>query len=248
MTDDDREPGIRGRLRPGKQARPRRAGEPNVLTGAAVPNQLSNEAKRPPAVAPAVRAGGEATPMPAQPAPARPVLAPDAPGREVPRSDAPVGGRRLPALPTLIFLGFVGLTAFRIVGEVLEGAAADPTAGPAATALTPGPVRFGTGVDDDCAITGEATTFREPAEVWWSAEMATTQKGTVTVVVIVQLDGEEIDREVVPPDGSNTSWEVLCSGGPVADGNAGTYRLEVWNEAQTVLQSAGEYTVAPGSS
>ncbi len=252
MTDDDRQ-GLRDRLRPGKPARTRRAGEPNVLTGAATPNQLSGQGTRAPDVRTGTSAGAEAAPVAVRPvtsppAAVNPMPASPAPGRSIPQSDAPAGGRRLPAIPTLIFLGFLGLTAFRLFGEFLEGVAVDSTPGPAATAVTPGQVRFGTGVDDDCSVTGEATDFTAPAEVWWSAEMATRQKASVTVVVITRRDGEEIEREVVPPDGSSATWEVLCSGGPVTDGDPGSYRLEVWNQEETVLQSAGEYTVAPGSS
>jgi hypothetical protein len=40
---------------------------------------------------------------------------------------------------------------------------------------------------------------------------------------------------------------VLC-GEPVGDGNVGDYRVEVWNQDETILQSAGEFTVVPGSS
>lgn len=248
MADDDRQQGLRGRLTGGRSAGKRPVGAPNVLSGASVPNQLSNQAKQPAPVAIGTRPASEAMPAPARPGPAGPASAPStAPGRTMPQSDAPAGGRRLPALPTLIFLGFVGLTAFRLVGEFLEGAAADPTAAPAATTLAPGLVRFGTSLDDDCNPIGEASTFAEFTEVWWVADMATRQKASVTVIVIVRLDGEELEREVVPPDGSTTSWEVLC-GQPVGDGNPGVYRVEVWNEDESVLQSVGEFTVAPGSS
>ena len=246
MTDDDRQQGLGGRLGRGKGPQSRRVGAPNVLSGAAVPNQLSNQAKAPAPVAMGTRPDVQVVPGASRPVPAGPPASSPVPVRTAPESDAPPGGRRLPALPTLIFLGFVGLTAFRIVGEFLEGAAADPTPGPVATALVPGLVRFGTGLDDDCNVTGEAASFPESTEVWWAADMATRQKASVTVVVIVRLDGEEIEREIVPPDGSTASWQVLC-GEPVGDGNVGTYRVEVWNEDESVLQSAGQFTVAPGS-
>ena len=247
MSDDDRQQGLRGRLGRGKGPQSRRVGAPNVLSGAAVPNQLSDQAKRPAAVTMGTRPEVQTVLAPNRPVPAGSAPATPVPGRTLPESDAPPGGRRLPALPTLIFLGFVGLTAFRIVGEFLEGAAAEPTVAPGATAPAPGPVRFGTGLDDDCNVIGEAATFAEFTEVWWSAEMSTRMKASVTVVVVIRLDGEEIEREVIPPDGSTTSWQVLC-GEPVGDGNVGGYRVEVWNQDETVLHSAGEFTVAPGSS
>lgn len=242
MTDDDRQQGFRGRIRPGRPQRVRKVGEPNVLSGAAVPNQLSSQAKQPESVTADTRPGAHLVPVSVRPAPASP-----APGRAFPESDAPSGGRRLPAIPTLVFLAFVALTAFRLLGQVLGGPAADPTTAPGATAIAPGPVRFGTDVNDDCSVSGEASTFTAEADVWWSAEMATRQKATVTVVVIVRRDGAEIEREVVPPDDSGTTWSVLCSGAPVADEDGGTYRVEVWNQDVTILHAAGEYTVTTGS-
>lgn len=227
--DDDSRQGIRARMRPGRAERPRKAGEPNVLTGAAVPNQLSGLTTQPANVTTGTRPGAQPAPVPARTTPATPA------------------GRQLPAIPTLIFLGFVGLTAFRMLGQVLEGATTDPTPAPGATAIAPGPVRFGTNLDDDCTVSGEAATFDAGADVWWSAEMATRQDATATVVVIVRRDGAEIEREVVPPDDSGTPWSVLCSGGPVADRDGGTYRVEVWSEGVTVLHAAGEYAMAPGS-
>ena len=241
MTDDDGQQGIRARIRPGRTKRVRRVGEPNVLTGAAVPNQLSGQTGQPANVTKGTRPGMQQAPVVARAAPAT-----AAPDRAIPRSDAPPGGRQLPAVPTLIFLAFVGLTAFRFLGQVLEGATADPTTAPGATAGAPGPVRFGSALNDDCSVSGEAATFAEGADVSWSAELATRQKATVTVVVIVSHDGAEVDREVVPPDGSGTTWSVLCSEAP-PDADAGTYRVEVWNEDLTVLLAAGEYTVAAGS-
>lgn len=242
MTDDDRQQGIRGRIRPGRSQRVRRVGEPNVLTGAAVPNQLSSQAGQSRTVRIGARAGSQPVPASARAAAESP-----APGRVIRDGDAPPGGRRLPAIPTLIFLGFVALTAVRLIGQVLDGATAEPTAAPGATAIAPGPIRFGTGVNDDCTVTGEAETFDAGTDVWWSAELATRQKASVTVVVIVRRDGAEIEREVVPPDSSGATWSVLCSGAPVADQNGGTYRVEVWNRDVTVLHAAGEYTVAPAS-
>lgn len=243
--DDDSRQGIRGRIRPGRTQRPRRVGEPNVLSGAAVPNQLSGQTGRPANVTTGPSPGAQPAPVAARAVPG--TQAAPAPGRVIPQSDAPPAGRQLPAVPTLIFLAFVGLTAFRMLGQVLEGATPDPTLAPGATAIAPGPVRFGTDLNDDCSVSGEATTFAPGVEVWWSAELATRQDGTTTVVVIVSRDGTEIEREVVPPGDSGDSWSVLCSGGPVADEDGGTYRVEVWSEGVTILHAAGEYMVASGS-
>lgn len=246
MNDDDRQQGLRGRIRPGRPQRERRVGEPNVLSGAAVPNQLSGQAKQPVNVTTGPRPGGQPRAQPAS-VPVRAAPANPARDRAIPEGDAPAGGRQLPAIPTLIFLGFVGLTAFRMLGQVLEGMNPEPTPAPGATAPAPGPVRFGTDLNDDCSVSGEAATFPVGVDVWWSAELATRQDAKTTVVVIVRRDGVEIERQDVPPDDSGTDWSVLCSGAPVADESGGTYRVEVWSEDVTVLHAAGGYTVAPGS-
>jgi hypothetical protein len=245
MNDDDRQQGLRGRIRPGRPQPARRVGEPNVLTGAAVPNQLSGQTGQPANVTTGTRPGAPR----AQPVPVQASAAPATPARDrvIPQGETPAGGRQLPAIPTLIFLGFVGLTAFRMLGQFLESAGPDPTLAPGATAAAPGPVRFGTEPNDDCSVSGEAATFPAGEDVWWSAELATRQDAKATVVVIVLRDGSELEREVVPPDDSGTDWSVLCSGAPVSDAEGGTYRVEVWSEDVTVLHAAGEYTVAPGS-
>jgi hypothetical protein len=64
-------------------------------------------------------------------------------------------------------------------------------------------------------------------------------------VVIVRRDGTEIDREVVPPDGSGDRWSVLCSGSPVAETVAGVYLVEVWDETVKTRHAVGEYTLTP---
>lgn len=161
----------------------------------------------------------------------------------------PKSGVRLPSFGTLIFLGFLAITGFRLFGEFVGGLA-EPTpapttpAGPAQPA-EPGPITFGTRSDGDCGVleTGEA--FEPGADVWWSAELATVQAPDATVVVIVRRDGAQVDREEVPPDDSLGKWSVLCSGGPVVDSVAGLYRVEVWDETIKTLHAVGEYRVAP---
>lgn len=222
MTEDPRRRRIRG-------GAVRRVGEPNVLSDAATPNQLSGMAARPVNVQTGTRQGTDSG-LPT--------------GTAAPRS-----GVRLPSFGTLIFLGFLAITGFRLFGEFVGGLA-EPTPAPTTPAglaqpAEPGLITFGTKSDGDCGVleTGEA--FKPGTDVWWSAELATAQAPNATVVVIVRRDGAQVDREEVPPDDSFGKWSVLCSGGPVVESVAGLYRVEVWDETITTLHAVGEYRLAP---
>jgi hypothetical protein len=236
MRDNSKLRGIRTRLGTGSANPAGRVGEPNVLTGAAVPNRLSSEVARPVNVstltqAPTVRRAGTVA--------TRPGVAP-ADLQEAPR------GRRAPALQTIIVIGFIVLTAIRLASQFLgDGSFGDQTEtnppNPAATADAPGPITFGTAMDDECALTGTATQFGENTEVWWTAELPTRQSSKAVVVVLVLRDHEEVARDVWPPEGTS-SWTVMCDG-PVAKREVGSYRVEVWDEDLKVLQAAGEYQI-----
>lgn len=206
-----------------------RVGEPNVLSDAATPNQLSGIVTRPPNVQIGAREGSETWLATGAAAPAR-------------------SGVRLPSFGTVIFLGFLAITGFRLLGEFVQGLEQQtpgPTT-PAGPAQEPGTILFGTKTDGDCGVLETGTAFTAGAEVWWSAELATVQAPDAAVVVIVRRDGTEVDREDVPPDESFGRWSVLCSGAPVIETVAGTYRVEVWDEAVTTLHAAGEYRLAGG--
>lgn len=221
MTEDLRRRRIRG-------GAVRQVGEPNVLSDAATPNQLSGMVARPANVQTGTREGSESW---------------RATGTTTPRS-----GVRLPSFGTLIFLGFLAITGFRLFGEFVDGLA-DPTAGPTTPAgpiqpPEPGPIVFGTKSDGDCGVLETGVEFQQGADVWWSAELATVQAPNAMVVVIVRRDGAEVDREDVPPDESSGKWSVLCSGAPIVGSVAGMYRVEVWDETITTLHAVGEYRVA----
>jgi hypothetical protein len=229
--------GSRGSRTPG----PRRIGEPNVLSDAATPNVLSTQTGRPrPLAVRASRAGSAARvgPMPQAnqgwPATSQP---------------AAQGRVRLPSFGTLLFLGFLAITAVRVLGQVASGITG-PTSEPVATSpagtgseVAPGPVTFGTGQGTDCDVTGAAAEFGRNVDVWWSAELSTRQPADAAAVVIVRRGGEEVQRDFVPSDSSFGEWSVLCAGEPITLHEPGGYRLEVWNEAETVLHAAGEYRV-----
>lgn len=221
--------------------------QPNVLTGAATPNRLANEVARPVNVSTVTTAP--------KPRPADSVR-PASVGTYVPAPietyvpEAPTGGRRIPAVPSLVVLGFIVLTAVRLLGQVLGDDSSAPTVtgqpAPNATSTAPGSITFGTSQDDDCVIAGSATEFPAGTKVLWTADLARAQAADATVVVIVRRNGLEVERATVPPDTSVGTWSILC-GGPFADASRGDYRVEVWSEDVKVMHAAGEYrlTAAP---
>jgi hypothetical protein len=149
----------------------------------------------------------------------------------------------------VIFLGFLAVTGFRILGSFAQGL---PEESPAASrpassgqVARPGTVTFGTRAEG-CRVRDTSREFVHGTDVWWSAELLTVQSPRTIVVVIILRDGMEIDREVVPPDESGKTWSILCSGGPVAETAAGTYRVEVWDETVKIRHAVGEYTLTPG--
>lgn len=158
---------------------------------------------------------------------------------------APKPRGRLPSFGTLIFLGFLAITGFRLVGEFVRGLATETpgVTSPAepGQAAAPGSIVFGTNSDGNCGVIDSAPEFAEGSDISWSALLSTEQAPDAEVVVIVRRDGAEVDREPVPPDESFGTWSVLCSGKPVGETRAGLYRIEVWDSTVTVLHAAGEY-------
>lgn len=147
-------------------------------------------------------------------------------------------------LPTLIFLGFVVMTAFRIFGEMAEQALPGQPTGSPPAASAPGPITFGTAAGEDCEVTGAAATFDEGDEVWWSAALSAVQPADADALVIIKRNGAVIDREEVPAEPELGTWEVLCSTEPVGRSTAGRYRVEVWNGEMTELLAAGDYVLS----
>ena len=231
MSDDGRRRGFRGRRDAGGPAQAGSVPQPNVLSDASPPNRLLTET--------APNAGG----LGGTQASVTPLSGPQVNGRgSVVGAGAGTDRARLrlPGLSTLIFLGFVALTAFRVLGEWAEQNVAPP---PAATAVAAGPVAFGTRATDECEVIGAGVEFAEGADVWWSATMSSTQPPDAAVVVIVLRNGAVISREDVPADESAGDWDLLCSSGPIEQDLVGRYRVEVWNEARTVILAAGDYVV-----
>ena len=235
MSDQQRPQ--RRTLRPGPT--PRRVGEPNVLSNQAIPNRLSTQGTP-----------GRSTTGPSKASPPRPILLGEpAIGRPTGASPvpSPVPGeagrprsRRLPSLGTLLTIGFILFWASRVIGNLGSG-----EDGPTATAGTGGPVpgviTFGTGLGDGCDLTGEANQFAASADVWWRAELRTSQSEDVTVVVRAYRDEGEIDRYEIPPETGTGRWEILCPGDAITARQAGYYRVEVWDEPEQALLAVGTF-------
>jgi hypothetical protein len=239
MNDDGRRRGLRGTRDSGAPAQAGSVPRPNVLSDASPPNRLSTET--------APNAGG----LGGTQASVTPASGPQVNSRgSVVPSDVGTGQARLrlPGLSTLIFVGFVALTAFRIVGEFIEQNAVPPpaTTSPAETTspVAPGPVTFGTRATEECEVIGAGVEFDDGADVWWSATMSTTQPTDAAVVVIILRNGVQLTREDVPADESAGDWDLLCSSGPIEQDIVGRYRVEVWNADRSVILAAGEYVIS----
>lgn len=235
------------RLRRSTRLAPQRAGEPNVLSNAAVPNQLSSMAPRPGLPVP----GKLSTPTTARPL-GRPLRQP-VPGRlsaqaRTTTDDEPTARRRRFSTGQLIAIAFLVYTVFRFIGQAGDGtgsAPAAPTTQPAQATrgpVAPGSISFGVGLDNDCGIVSPAAAFGPTDDVWWRAELSTPQTSKSTVVVIMYRNSEEDSRETVPPNGSATRWSVLCSGGPIENSSPARYRVEVWDEQVSVMLAIGAFT------
>jgi len=252
----------RRRLRPAPT--PRRVGEPNVLSNQAIPNVLSTQTSpvsaasaanaASAAIAPSAASAAAPSTSPARPGAVRPTVATDRPAAPAP-DQAARRTIRVPSLSTIIFLGFLLFTAARFLGN-LELGGADPTTAPQATSgprptlgsmptvnSAPGKVVFGESVTQDgCKLVKSNTRFRLGIDVWWQAEMTRLVEGDETVVYVAFRDGDEVDRETIPPDSEVGEWSVLCGGRAVPGYRPGLYRVEIWDESETELLSSGEYT------
>jgi len=222
---------LRRRVR--RTVRTQRVGEPNVLTDAATPNTLASMGGRPASI----QVGSGAGPRVGTREGSAGWLATGTTGAR-PRG-------RLPSIGTVIFLGFLAVTGFRLFGEFVRGLATETpvVSTPAAPgkAIPPGSIAFGSGSDGNCGVVGRADSFPPGTEVWWTASLSTKQAPDAEVTVVVRLDGAEVEREAVPPDSSIGTWSVLCGGKPINESSPGLYRVEVWDPTITTPYAAGEY-------
>jgi len=209
----------------------RRVGDPNVLSDAVSPNVLSGTAAAPPVVLVTAREGSE--------------------GRRTTGAAAPKQGVRLPSFGTVIFLGFIAITGFRLLGQVVQGFAdGSPAAtrgvdGEAGVQALPGQVVFGIGSDGDCGVLGSTGTFPSGAEVWWSARLTSEQGPQDEVVVVLRRDEFVLSSDPVPPDPPLGTWSVLCNSAPVRETDEGRYVIEVWDTSGTARYAMGEFRLTP---
>lgn len=217
-SGDRRRVRLTGPVRP-----PRRVGEPNVLSDAAVPNTLSTATPSPARVLQATHSGSEGT------------LATG--------TAAPTARVRLPSFGTVIFLVFLGITGFRLVGEFIRGLEATPTPATLAPgqAVAPGSIVFGTDSDGDCGVRDRRYDFAPGTGVWWSARLSSEQAPDADVIVTVSRNGVEVSREDVPAEPSAGRWLILCGGSPVDATDPGIYRVEVRDASGTVVHAVGEF-------
>jgi len=211
-------------------------GDPNVLTGAATPNQLSSQVGRAPGP---VVSNRTLAPTPV-------VLRPGVAVRPTtPLGDttAPRPRRRL-SLSTVIFLGFAAFTVIRFLGQSAGGPGGiqTPTQRPVVESKGPGPIEFGTR-QGDCKIEDAATAFEQGTDVRWVAQLSEFQAPDAAVVVLFLRDGSRFNREDVPPDPSVGKWDTLCSADPISESTSGHYILEIWNGDLSKLLARGGYEV-----
>jgi hypothetical protein len=221
--------------------------QPNVLSNEARPNVLSTQSDRRPqgiigaTAAPNRRAAANRAALPNQPSRA-PTTA-DA--RFEPRT------RRAPSFTTIIVIGFLVVTAFRVLGGLASRFFSDqqaPTTAPfvvAGTQLDGGAIAFGTATDGHCAMARVDSAFPSGTSVWWIANLERSLgDAEEAVVVIVVRNGVDIERAAVSRRdlGANGS-HVLCSDKPRADTAAGQYVIQVWDRAQHEVLASGGYAI-----
>ena len=239
----DQQPPRRRTLRPSPT--PRRVGQPNVLSNQAIPNRLSTQG---------VPARSSSTSNHASPP--RPVqVGQPAIGRPAGASRAPTpapgeAGRprsvRLPSLGTLLTIGFILFWATRVIGNIGNDEES-PTTTAGAGGPVAGVISFGTGLGDGCDLTGVASRFAASTDVWWCAELRTSQPEDVTVVVRAYRDEGQIERYEIPPEQGTGRWEILCPGEAITARQTGSYRVEVWDEPEQVLLAVGTFEKRPTS-
>jgi hypothetical protein len=211
-----------------------------VLSNQATPNTLSTMG---------TSGRGMAPPTGPSSAPARPAVVRPTPTRPIP-SDPRVAApdarrRRLPSIGTLITIGFLIFWATRFLNNLDLGSSSPTTAPAPPGSVAAGVVTFGSTPGQHCDITDVADHFAVSADVWWRAELTATQPEDATVVVRAYHDEGQIDRYEIPPDEGSGEWAILCPGDPIAAYQPGSYRLEVWDEAEKTLLAVGRYTKSP---
>jgi hypothetical protein len=220
---------------------------PNVLADEARPNTLSTQPTGRTPAAPARPAAPRVVPASNQFAIANPSARPLATGdsRFEPRV------RRAPSLATIIVVGFLVVTAFRLIGGLVGRLAPDQTSPPVAPAFVEGSsihqgsIWFGTTTDGLCGIAGVAPGFTSGTDVWWSAHLSRSlETSTEALVVTVARDGVELEEDATSGRdlGANGS-SVVCAIKPRDDTTAGQYIVQLWDGAKQQILASGEFRI-----
>jgi hypothetical protein len=220
--------------------------QPNVLADGAQPNRLSTPST---AGAPGVPGRAEAPRV----AVASNRLATANPSARLPvtaDSRFETRRRRAPSLATIIVVGFLLVTGFRVIAALAGRFIPDQSTPTTAPLFVPGgdaqagTIEFGTATDGLCGIAGVAVAFDSGTDVWWSAHLARGANADEAVVVVVTRKGVEVEQETtsVRDLGANGS-AVVCAIKPRDDTLPGTYVLQLWDATQRRVLASGDYTI-----
>jgi len=216
---------------------------PNVLADEAPPNQLSAQPTGMGRAGPGRVPGPRVNQVVVHGRPAQPSVATDT------RFER--RGRRTPSLATVIVIGFLLVTVFRVVGSIAGRFLFEPP--PATTApgfasgadLERGTVAFGAATDGLCGVGSVESTFDGRTDIWWTAHLTRSLTDpNETLVEIVQRDGVDVEQGTTSglELGANGS-DVVCSIKPRDDTTAGAYVLQLWDADQRQLLAFGQYTI-----
>jgi hypothetical protein len=161
-------------------------------------------------------------------------------------------GRRAPSLATVIVIGFLLVTAVRVIGSLAGRIVADqpaPTAGPVfiqGSDVQAGTIVFGNAADGACDISGLVATFSGGSEIWWSAHLIRGLVGANEPLLAIETrDGAVIQQAATSglDVGANGS-AVVCAIKPDEHATPGAYQLQLWDGDHRELLASGSYTIS----
>jgi hypothetical protein len=221
---------------------------PNVLTDETRPNTLSTQST---GTAPAA-AGRAVAPTAATASNRFAIANPSARLPATADSRFETRGRRAPSLATIIIVGFLVVTAFRVIGALAGRLVPDQASVPTAPAFVEGSsirqggISFGTATDGLCGIAGIATGFTSGTDIWWSAHLVRSLEDPIEAIVLkVVHDGVDIEDDTTSGRdlGANGS-AVVCAVKPRDDTTPGQYIVQLWDGAQRQILASGEFRIS----
>lgn len=228
--------------------------QPNVLTDEAQPNVLSTQATgRAPGTTSWAGTSDRAV-APNQVLPARrPVGAQSVRAQAIADSRFEPRARRGPSLTSVIVIGFLLVTAFRVIGALAgpffsgQPAQSVPPITIGGALLEAGSIAFGISSDNQCGLDHVQSTFHPGADVSWSAHLARSlTSGEVSVEVIVIRNGVEIERStVLRRDLGARGTDVVCSIRARSDNVIGSYVIQLRDASGSRVLASGKYSLSP---